>query len=171
MSAVTVYQFGNYYVSKDMVFGWAIREGEVGNFLPLANINLPWLEYFLRAYGPTFPACVPEDFVAAIRAEVAEAKKPKLALVKPEPEPEKAKEEAPAPAQPTTATKDQKDFINTFIAGLPAGAKSDLGYGIFKHLGSGFWEFQQTNQAAGTEGFKTTGTFDGVMSAVMRKFW
>ena len=70
----TVYQVGNLYISKDLVFGWCVAQDGL-KYVPLQMMDIPTLNVLESI---NLPACIPKEFSEAIqkvKVEIADREK------------------------------------------------------------------------------------------------
>lgn len=64
----TMYQLNNLYVTKDLVFGWAVSSsGEKGSFYSIPSIETETLQML---YEVAYPAYMPKEFKQSIHDEL-----------------------------------------------------------------------------------------------------
>ena len=181
----TVYDFGRYSITKDLIFGWAIIID--GTVMLLSEVPSSIL---VAASSVNYPVYVPEDFQIAVRAEVtrreaqaaSEVQAAAAAKLRQEENAKKAKAAAdqlrpfsdfPHVPRHEDRSKLMSEIISKTIPCTEHGGitAACLGYVRVDNLGSGELPWRAVNTNGTTPWVQQFATVDEMIDRILARYW
>ena len=165
----TMYQLNDLYVTKDLVFGWAVSSsGEKGSFYSIPSIETETLQML---YEVAYPAYMPKEFKQSIYDELESRR-----LLDAQKSSEEIKpSDLINPVQKSSRLEDKYALLSEIVSKMTpidSGTYADLGYLIFYVLNKEEREYEIVYRAhEQADQHKRFQDLDECLQYILKQWW